>query len=101
MEYVIIGVIVAAALACPVLMCGPMLLRRFGIIKGGSTNMSCMGMKHSASKAQPDMRELVARRDAIDREIASVEASGQRPPVNRTAPQKPGTEVSVRGSTTK
>ena len=80
MEYIIIGVVLAAALACPLLMCGPMLLRRFGIVRGGSADMSCMGMTHSASKSQPEMRDLIARRDAIDREIASVEASGQRPP---------------------
>ena len=79
MEYVIVGLIVAAALACPVVMCGPMLLRRFGIIKGGDAGMSCMGMTPAAGKSQKQqLPDLISRRDAIDAEIAQVESHQSR-----------------------
>lgn len=75
MEYVIIGVIVAAALACPVLMYGPMLLRRFGIIKGGSADMSCMGMMPGERKSNDqELRKLIARREEVDAEIARIQS---------------------------
>jgi hypothetical protein len=75
MEYVIIGAVVATALACPVLMCGPMLLRRFGIIKGGDAGMSCTGMMPGERTSQDQQRrDLIARRDEIDAEIARVES---------------------------
>ena len=76
MEPLIIGVIVAAALACPVLMCGPMLIRRFGIIKGGSTDTSCMGMMSSRRPGQAQqLRDLTAKREEIEREIARIESA--------------------------
>ena len=79
MEYVIVGLIVAAALACPVVMCGPMLLRRFGIIKGGDAGMSCMGMTPAGGKSQnQQLPDLISRRDAIDAEIAQVESHQPR-----------------------
>lgn len=95
MEYVIIGVIVAAALACPVLMCGPMLLRRFGIIKGGDAGMSCMGMIPDGRKSQDQqLRDLIARRDEVDAEIARVE-----PRLSGAAPDEPSPHTSAPRST--
>ena len=76
MEPLIIGVIVAAALACPVLMCGPMLLRRLGITKGESADMSCMGMMSARRPGQDQqLRDLTAKREEIDREIARMESA--------------------------
>src|SRR5436190_1505111 len=75
MEYLIIGVVVAAALACPVFMCGPMILRRVGLMQAADNDMSCMGMM---SEPRPrDLAQLVSRRNELDDEIASVEASLQ------------------------
>lgn len=79
MEPVIIAVIVAAALACPVLMCGPMLLRRFGLMKGAGSDMSCIGMMQSRPSTQDQqVKELKAKREEIDREITEIEASLDR-----------------------
>jgi hypothetical protein len=87
MEYIIVGVVVAAALACPVLMCGPMLLRRFGI-KGGSADMSCMGMMPGGRKpSDPQVRDLLARRNAIDAEIARVQSSAGEGAGNQASPR--------------
>ena len=75
MEPVIIAVIVAAVLACPVLMCGPMLLRRFGLMKGAGSDMSCMGTMQSRPSTQDQqVKELRAKREEIDREITEIEA---------------------------
>lgn len=76
MEPLIIGVIVAAALACPVLMCGPMFLRRLGIIKAESTDMSCMGMMSDRRTGRDQqLRDLTAKREEIDAEIAGIESA--------------------------
>ena len=90
MEYVIIGAVVAAALACPVLMCGPMLLRRLGILKGESADMSCMGTKPSVRTSQDHTGALQARRAEIDSEIARLEAAIRSAPdqVTRSGGQR-------------
>jgi len=70
MEYVIIGVIVAAALACPVLMCGPMLLRRFVVTKSRGSDMSCMGITAPSRTSHESVNDLKAQRAGIGAEIA-------------------------------
>ena len=74
MEYAIIGLIVAAALACPVLMCGPMILRRIGILKGGAPADCMAPIEHSASAG---LSELRRQRAKIDQEIRELDASAR------------------------
>ena len=80
MEPLIIGVIVAAALACPVLMCGPMVLRRLGILTRGAVADCEAPMKRGASA---DLSELHQQRENVDREISELEASVRDEPVSR------------------
>lgn len=95
MEYVIIGVVLVAALACPVLMWGPMLLRRFGILKGGSAGMSCMGMMSTGTPSRrQQLRDLTAKRRAIDDEIARIKSAvpgpdAQQPAAAPAVPPRP------------
>ena len=80
-------VVALAALACPVTMLAPMLLRRLGIRRGGAAR-SCGRMSHDQKPAL-DTEALRARRAELDREMASL-ATHIRPEVVQTG--RAGTE---------
>lgn len=97
MNWVLIAIAVAA-LICPITMFGPMLLQRLGFRKGGEqAGMSCMGMRSPPRRdATDDVKSLRARRDALDGEIARVQASshqqgdGDQPRTVRSEPTMHG-----------
>lgn len=80
-------VVALAALACPVTMLAPMLLRRLGIRRGGAAR-ACGWMSHDEKPAL-DAEALRARGAELDREIESL-ATRTRPEVVQTG--RAGTE---------
>ncbi len=71
MNWIFVAV-AAAALLCPVMMWGPMLLGRLGIGKRRGA-MSCMP-DHSASPDQAPLRHLRQEREKVERQIAELQA---------------------------
>lgn len=71
MNWIFVAV-AAAALLCPVMMWGPMLLGRLGIGKRRSS-MSCMP-GHSAPEDQAPIRKLREEREKVERQIAELQA---------------------------
>ncbi len=73
MEWIIIPIVLAAALICPTMMFGPMLLQRLGLRKKSSSGMSCMGMSTGNAEPSEGRKDLRHQRSDIDREIAAME----------------------------
>lgn len=71
MEWIVVAIIAVAALICPAMMLGPMLLQRLGLRKGASTSsMSCMMMSGGGSAPGDQLEGLRRRRAVLDEEIA-------------------------------
>ena len=74
MEWVIVAAIAGAALICPAMMFGPVLLQRLGLRKGSAASMSCMGMPIKDSSPRDELELLRRRRAELDNEIAMTPA---------------------------
>lgn len=70
MEWIIVAAIAGAALICPAMMFGPVLLQRLGLRKGSAASMSCMGMPMKDSSRGNELEVLRRRRAELDEEIA-------------------------------
>ncbi len=80
MTLVIIAIVAGTALVCPLTTYGPALLRRFGLTKGTSGGMSCMGMMQGRGHAgDQQVDALRTRRAEVDREIAWLESQLSEP----------------------
>ncbi len=80
MTLVIIAIIAGAALVCPLTMFGPALLRRCGLMKGTSGDMSCMGMMQGRRYAGDQQLDVLhTRRAEVDRAIAQLASQLSEP----------------------
>lgn len=69
MDWMIIAIIAGAALVCPAMMLGPMLLQRLGS-RNGASAMSCIPMFGHDRRSVGALAVLRRRRTALDEEIA-------------------------------
>lgn len=87
MEWVIVAAVAGAALICPTVMFGPVLLHKLGLRKGSPAAMSCLGMQSKDSARGRELEVLHRRRAELDDEIAMTQILADGAAQRRSHPE--------------